>query len=887
MSNQDGNIEEVVYKAKERKNKKAVSFIWVLPLIILGILSWIAYESYMKKGTNIEVIFKSAEGLKENVTPLEYKGLQLGKVTNIKLHDDLKSVKVNILVKNEVAKYVASESSRFYIKRPTISLTKVSGLSTLISGFKIEISPKFRIKEEFETGKEKYIFEGLDSSPDDELSAEGYYITLLANDKESLEVGTPIFYNQFQIGEVVSKEFKAEKAFLNAYIYDKFNYLVNNSSKFVINSALKVNYGPSGLNIELGSLYSAIVGGITVVTPKKDDEKIKRDEIHILYASKDDLKKKKYFHIKFANASGIGENTPIIYKGITVGKITELSLTPEDVSTKAFVYDKYRYLLTSNTDFFIKRPKVSIDGVEDLGNVVKGDYISLDYEKGEVKDIFVAKDYQDMKKSLNDTIITLYADDLNSITKKSKLYYKNIEIGKVLDYDFTKNFSKVKIKVSIDKKYEDLVNDHTLFYDLSSKLVDMQALNVDINYNGFEPLLNGAIGILTEKRASKLSKKSFKLYEKYKDVRDLKRVYNQGDLYTAYFDNSFILEEGMSVVYKNKEIGFIKSISFDEKDSKVKLFIYKGFKKYINNTSAFYKKSKLDFKASLNGINLNIDNFTSFLEGSIHLMSKTDKTYEKKRVYSSYDELKNISNSISIVFDDVEGLHEEFSQLTYKGVKIGKVTNISLNKEQKAVVKAQIYDDYEKFAKKGVIYYLKKPVISLQQVSDVGSTVMAVNIGVVTSKAKDVFANSFVGFDELPAIDKTPEGTTFKVNSIHASKADVNAPIYYKFVQIGKIHKKELSSDGSKVIMHCKIENKYANLVRKNSKFYDISGFNVKFSIFSGSKVESNTFTSILKGGLVLVTPKEYTQKASSNDEFDLIEELPDGWDKITPNIKE
>ena len=198
MSNQDENIEEVVYKAKEKKNKKAVSFIWVLPLMILGILSWIAYESYMKKGTNIEVVFKSAEGLKENVTPLEYKGLQLGKVTDIKLHDDLKSVKVNILVKNEVAKYVASESSRFYIKRPTISLTKVSGLSTLISGFKIEISPKFRTKEEFEGGKEKYIFEGLDSRPDDELSAEGYYITLLANDKESLEVGTPIFYNQYQ-----------------------------------------------------------------------------------------------------------------------------------------------------------------------------------------------------------------------------------------------------------------------------------------------------------------------------------------------------------------------------------------------------------------------------------------------------------------------------------------------------------------------------------------------------------------------------------------------------------------------------------------------------------------------------------------------------------------
>ena len=54
----------------------------------------------MKKGTNIRVIFKSAEGLKEGVTTLEYKGLQLGKVTKISMHEDLKSVKVNVKMSN-------------------------------------------------------------------------------------------------------------------------------------------------------------------------------------------------------------------------------------------------------------------------------------------------------------------------------------------------------------------------------------------------------------------------------------------------------------------------------------------------------------------------------------------------------------------------------------------------------------------------------------------------------------------------------------------------------------------------------------------------------------------------------------------------------------------
>ena len=191
-------IEQVVYKPKIEQ-KKPVSFIWVLPLIILGVLGWIAYESYMKKGTNITVIFKSAEGLKEGVTPLEYKGLQLGKVTEISMHEDLKSVKVNILVKKEVAKYVANESSQFWIRKPTISLTKISGLSTLISGHKIELSPKFKKEEDYNSTNEQLFFEGLDTQPNDEYEDNGYYISLIANDKDNVEIGTPIFYNKFQL----------------------------------------------------------------------------------------------------------------------------------------------------------------------------------------------------------------------------------------------------------------------------------------------------------------------------------------------------------------------------------------------------------------------------------------------------------------------------------------------------------------------------------------------------------------------------------------------------------------------------------------------------------------------------------------------------------------
>ena len=878
-------LEQIVYKPKIEQTK-AISFIWLLPLIILGILGWIAYESYMQKGTNITVIFKSAEGLKEGVTPLEYKGLQLGKVTSIGMHEDLKSVKVNILVKKEASKYVASESSQFWIKKPTVSLTKVSGLSTIISGHKIELSPSFKTEEEYLNGLEKLSFTGLDTQPNDEYEDDGYYISLIANDKDNVEVGTPIFYNRFQIGEIIAKEFVYEKVYFTAYIYDKFNYLVNKSSKFVINEALKVNYGASGLNIEIGSLYSALVGGITVVTPNKEEAKITKEEAHLLYAKKDDLKNKEYFHINFPEANGIEENTPIIFRGIEIGKIVEVTLKKEFLNSKAFVYEEYKYLLTNKTKFFIEEPVVSLDGVKNLGNIIKGNFVSLDYKKGDFKNSFIAINKKDLNSINNSIKIELLSENLNSISDKSKVYYKNIEIGRVENYALTADLKNVKITISIDEKYKDLINDHNLFYDMSSKLIELKNTNLNINYSGIDPLLNGAIGILAEKSENfKLTKKDFKLHSSYKDVEKLKRVYNLGFIIEADFNNDFTLKSDMAIMYKNQEIGFVKDVKFDDKKSKVNLFIYNEFKKYITNKSRFYKKNVVDFKASLSGVLFEVDNFSSLIDGSIELDTSSNIAFEKTQIFTSQDEMKNSTNSITIVFDDVEGLQENFSQLTYKGVNVGKVTKVKLNEKQQVEVKALIYDDFSSFTKEGTVYYLKKPRISLQEIANAGSTVMAVNIGVIKSISSNI-QTKFDGLEDQPSVDKSHFGMVFKVEDSTASSVNVDAPVYYKNVQIGKISKIDLSNDGSKVVIDCLIFDKYTKFVRKNSEFYDISGFEMKFSIFSGSKVESNTFTSLLKGGLVVVTPYEYEEIASSDDKFTLVKTLREDWKSISPSIK-
>lgn len=875
--------EVVVYEGKV-KEKKA-SFVWVIPVIILLILGWVMYDSYSKKGTNIVVSFQNAEGLKKNVTPLEYKGIQLGKVTNITINKDLKSVDVNILVNSNIASYVATTNSRFWVNRPRVSLTKVSGLNTLISGYKIELSPKViaATEEEIDKFEEQFKFIGLDSKPDDDLPAQGYYASLVVNNEASIDVGTPIFYNNFQIGEIISKNLIEDELLVKAYIFDNYKHLVNQSSKFVLNEALKVNYGATGLNIEMGSVYSAIVGGITVITQDKKAALIQPGEKYILYAGQEDVKDKQVFNLTVNELDGIDKGTQILYKGIKVGEILNINLREKDLLLNAYLYEKYKYLLTENSQFIIQKPEVSLQGANNLGNIIKGNYISLIYKEGQFANNFKLQNREELELDKKAMRLSLYTKNLNSITKNSKVYYKNIEVGKVIDYALTEDLEKIKIDVAISSKYQNILNDHILFYDMSSKLVQLKSLNLDINFSGIEPLLNGAIGIIGEKRDEPLKQKEFQLYSSYKEVEKLKQIYNKGFEINAYFDNDFDLKPNTAIIYKNQEIGFVKEVDFNEKRSLVKIVIYNKFKKYINKRSRFYKKGAVKFQATLGGMLFEADNFSSLIEGALHLDTKSTVNYKTPKIFASLDDMQKSSNSVTITFDDVEGLQTEFSFLTYKGVNIGKVTDISLNRQNKVVVKAIIFNNYGNFAREGSAFYLKKPEVSLAKIENLGANLLPVNIGVLKGSGK--FKSKFIGYDSFDLITRSQRGIVFKVEDKFASSISVDAPIYYKNVQIGKVLKVDLKRDGSSTMLSCLIFDKYRHLVRTNSKFYDISGLDVNVSLFKGVDVRANTMASLLKGGMIVVTPYKYGGRASPRNYFILHQDLDENWREISPSI--
>jgi paraquat-inducible protein B len=525
--------------------------------------------------------------------------------------------------------------------------------------------------------------------------------------------------------------------------------------------------------------------------------------------------------------------------------------------------------------FLLQKPELSINGAKNLKNIIFGNYISISPKEGKLtKNTF--KVYQNQINDSNSFKLTLYTDKLNSITLNSNIYYRNIPIGKVLNYSLTNDLKHIKITIAIQKKYKNLINNNSMFYDISSKLIALKNLNLNVNYEGINPLINGGIAVVTTPN-KKLTKKSFKLYHSYQDIAEIKKLKHKGFVTNAYFSNDIKVSKNMNIEYKNQIIGFVRNIYFKTPDYSIaQLFIYEKYKPLITPHTIFYKKNPINIKANLNGINISIDNLTSLIKGSITLIN-TQQRYKKLQIAKNIDEI-NQKNSIKIVFSNGDGITTG-SKLIYKGVKVGKVTKVELQ-NKKVIVYAILYN--KNFTKKGTIFYLKKPIVSIDEVKNISSLILPVNIGIIKGNGK--YTNYFVGYDKKPLQFNSDKGMIFKVYSTTASQ-NINAPVYYKNVKIGKIVNIDLTNKADKVLLYVFIQKKYTKLIRTNTKFYDISGLSIKFSFLKGTQIKANTLESIMRGGILVVTPINYSKKATTKDTFVLYQKPPKDWQKISPKI--
>lgn len=240
---------------------------WLIPLVALGAVLVLGWQTFSQRGPLIRVEFERGEGISPG-DPVSYRGVRIGDVRAVGLSKDLSKVVVEARLREDAAG-VAVEGSTFWIVRPEISASRVAGLETLLGPRYLECRPG--------AGKRQTRFAGLARPPLTDSAQRELEVIVEASDRGSLAVDSPVTYRGVKVGAVraCSLAADARNVELILAIEEPYSRLVRSNSKFWVVGGIGVDWGlMRGLSVKADSLETFMGGGVAFATPNKPGDEV-------------------------------------------------------------------------------------------------------------------------------------------------------------------------------------------------------------------------------------------------------------------------------------------------------------------------------------------------------------------------------------------------------------------------------------------------------------------------------------------------------------------------------------------------------------------------------------------------------------------------------------
>jgi paraquat-inducible protein B len=314
--------------------RRRISPIWIVPVVALLLGFWMLIYTYQNQGPKIEIEFPTASGIEPGKTKVKVLDVVVGLVESVGLGEDLKSIVVKARLDKETEPLLR-EDTEFWVVTARLGTSGVSGISTLLSGGYIQLSPG-------NAPGRRSSFVGLAEPPVTPAGTPGLKIELIGDKAGSVSAGDPILHKGFRVGRIESARFDVEtgKMQYSVFIEENYQQLINSSTRFWNTSGISFNATADGIQIETGSLLTLLIGGVSFGAPTgvPAGEPVSNGASFDLYPDHASMNRHPYrvgleYIVRFDQSiRGLKAGAPVDYRGLRIGRVEDILINELSIS---------------------------------------------------------------------------------------------------------------------------------------------------------------------------------------------------------------------------------------------------------------------------------------------------------------------------------------------------------------------------------------------------------------------------------------------------------------------------------------------------------------------------------------------------------------------------
>lgn len=861
------------------KTKRSFSPLWIIPILSVILAIGLVIKSIQDTGEHIQIYFSNAQGLVAGRTSIRYQGLEVGMVKQVKLAEDLNRIYVDAQIYPS-AKALLSPGTRFWLVKPSASLSGISGLDALVSGNYIALHPDNL------TGKSQSHpneFHALDTPPSDLFAHQGLVIQLQAQDLSGVRLGSQILYKKIPIGEVFHYELNPNtgSVIIYASVKEEYRSLINSNSRFWNVSGLQAELGLTGVNVQLDSLSSLLNGAIAVDSPENGED-VEHQALFHLYPDLHSAGRGTKIQINLPQDHGIKTNSAILYQGVAIGKVLEVNFSNKKMIANAIIEPHFNELLTENSRFVLEEAQISLDGVRNLNAIINGNFLRLIPADGKANKQFTALREQDDKLTYsNALVVRLKANNALGLAVNTPVLYRGVMIGHIAQLQLTEE--NVDFTLFIEPQYQSLIRSQNRFYVTEALQASWSEQGVKLTVSPLTHWVKGSISFISQGKPQKAA--YYDLYENYSLAQLAQHSTQAAQQIRLLADRLPPVQINSPLLYRNLTVGKVTQFELTPQGFEVVLHIEPQYQHLINEHSVFWNHSGIAMKASLTGIDIQSAPLASLLQGAIafdDLPQVANKTGKHWKLYPNYQTA--LTQGEEITLQAPENLSIPVgTPIKYQGIHVGEIVKVTPNfQQQNTQLMARIQAEYaSEINRTNSQFWVTQPKFSLDGNAQLDSLLTKT---IEVRPGKGAPQHHFTLIRHANA----GQGVTFILQSETQGSLRVGAPVLYRGMSVGEVSEIQLGALADRVMFSIEIEADYAYLVRENSVFWNASGVDIQLGL-SGAAIKTGTIDSLLRGGIQFATPthKNLASIAPAQHAFYLHAQAPQDWQQwktLIPN---